>query len=79
MRAVFRESDIFGRWGGDEFLALLPATDHHGARDVSRRLRDHARAIDTRPEDVTQPITLSVGAATTVDATPDDLPFARRT
>jgi diguanylate cyclase (GGDEF)-like protein len=73
MRAVFRESDIFGRWGGDEFLALLPATDHHGARDVSRRLREHARAIDTLPEDVTQPITLSVGAATTVDATPDDL------
>jgi diguanylate cyclase (GGDEF)-like protein len=73
MRAVFRGSDMFGRWGGDEFLALLPATDQAGAHHVSRRLREHAHAIDPLPADVTRSITLSVGAATTTGATPDDL------
>jgi diguanylate cyclase (GGDEF)-like protein len=73
MRAVFRESDMYGRWGGDEFLAVLPATDHAGAVNVSRRLREHAQAIEPLPANVTRSITLSVGAATSRDATPDDL------
>jgi diguanylate cyclase (GGDEF)-like protein len=74
MRAVFRESDLYGRWGGDEFLALLPATDHAGAANVRDRLREHARTIDALPEHVTRSITLSVGVATTTtDATHDDL------
>jgi diguanylate cyclase (GGDEF)-like protein len=64
---------MYGRWGGDEFLAVLPATDHAGAVNVSRRLREHAQAIEPLPANVTRSITLSVGAATSRDATPDDL------
>jgi diguanylate cyclase (GGDEF)-like protein len=34
-----READVFGRYGGDEFLVLLPDTDAAGAETVAERLR----------------------------------------
>jgi diguanylate cyclase (GGDEF)-like protein len=73
LRAVLRESDMYGRWGGDEFLAVLPGTDRAGAETVSHRLREYARTIDRLPAGVTQHITLSVGAATSADASSDEL------
>jgi diguanylate cyclase (GGDEF)-like protein len=71
MRTVFRDSDILGRWGGDEFLVLLPATNAEGAHDASRRLCDHVSETDMLPHPADQLVTLSVGAATS--ATGDDL------
>ncbi|CAM2068063.1 Sensor domain-containing diguanylate cyclase [Sulfidibacter corallicola] len=35
-----RDTDIAGRWGGDEFMLILPATDTEGAIIVSERIRD---------------------------------------
>ncbi|MEY9842558.1 GGDEF domain-containing protein [Streptacidiphilus sp. EB103A] len=34
-----RETDVFGRYGGEEFLVLLPDTDAAGAEHVAERLR----------------------------------------
>jgi diguanylate cyclase (GGDEF)-like protein len=34
-----RESDVCGRWSGEEFLALLPMTDLVGARTFAERIR----------------------------------------
>ena len=34
-----RETDIFARWGGDEFVLLMPNTDARESRDVVARLR----------------------------------------
>ncbi|WP_269531172.1 GGDEF domain-containing protein [Chitinimonas sp. BJYL2] len=39
VKAVLRESDILVRYGGEEFLILLPETDGNGARYVVDRLR----------------------------------------
>ena len=39
MKAVLRVSDIKSRWGGEEFLALLPETPVTGARRVVETLR----------------------------------------
>jgi diguanylate cyclase (GGDEF)-like protein len=36
---VIRHVDVFGRYGGDEFVILLPETGHEMARDVAERIR----------------------------------------
>jgi diguanylate cyclase (GGDEF)-like protein len=36
-----RGEDVIGRWGGEEFLLILPGTDEAGARRVAERLRTH--------------------------------------
>jgi len=36
---TLRNADIFGRWGGEEFVALLPETDIDGAAVIAERLR----------------------------------------
>jgi diguanylate cyclase (GGDEF)-like protein len=35
-----RSSDSFGRWGGEEFLAVLPEADRATAVDAAERIRD---------------------------------------
>lgn len=39
LRATLRTCDLVGRWGGEEFLAILPETDAAGAAVVAERLR----------------------------------------
>ncbi len=36
---VIRHIDILGRYGGDEFVILLPETDHHVASEIADRVR----------------------------------------
>jgi diguanylate cyclase (GGDEF)-like protein len=36
---AMRFSDMVGRWGGDEFVLLLPKTGLEGARQVAERAR----------------------------------------
>lgn len=44
LRAALRSCDLVGRWGGEEFLAVLPDTDVPGAAIVAERLRN---AVET--------------------------------
>lgn len=39
LRQTLRESDVAGRWGGEEFLVLLPGTDGKGAAQLAERVR----------------------------------------
>ncbi|MBL0726479.1 GGDEF domain-containing protein [Piscinibacter sp. HJYY11] len=41
MRHTVRESDLPARWGGEEFLILLPQSGAENARLVLERLREH--------------------------------------
>jgi diguanylate cyclase (GGDEF)-like protein len=63
LRSVMRESDVLGRWGGEEFLVLLPDTHANEGVTALNRLRRHlgARALaDSAPHLRT---TLSAGVA----------------
>jgi len=45
LRTTTRPGDILGRWGGDEFVALLPNTDAGEAIRVAERIRAEVAAL----------------------------------
>lgn len=49
------------RWGGDEFVIVLPDTDHAGAVDLAARLRRTVQTHCLRPD--ATPLTISTGTA----------------
>jgi len=57
-RDVFRAADVVGRWGGEEFLALLPATGVAQAQAVAQRV--HAALTQHPVPGVEPPLLLSV-------------------
>lgn len=40
VRSSLRDIDVFGRWGGEEFIAALPHTDLRSARSTAERIRE---------------------------------------
>ena len=63
LASATREVDVPGRYGGDEFVVLLPDTDSVAAMPVARRLAEAVRAVGAA-FDAEQPVTASVGVAT---------------
>lgn len=59
-----RASDMTARWGGEEFLLLLPDTPHQGACDMAEQLRLAVQSHPFQWQQQKVPITISVGAAT---------------
>ncbi len=57
---VIRVTDIFGRYGGEEFLITLPDTDIEGAANVAEKLR---LAIERSSFDNGLTLTISLGCA----------------
>lgn len=61
---VRRRIDTLARYGGDEFVLLLPETDLQGARIVAERLRQRIAALKIPGEGgVLVPVTCSFGVA----------------
>ncbi|HQP50300.1 MAG TPA: diguanylate cyclase [Spirochaetota bacterium] len=56
-----RGSDLFARWGGEEFTLLLPETDHKHAMLIAERLREKIAALKIAWEDTTITVTASFG------------------
>src|SRR5262249_21672683 len=61
MRDVLRGSDLKCRYGGEEFLVLLPETPLEGARRVADTLRREIGDMDLEWKDETVMVTASFG------------------
>ena len=62
LAAELRANDAFGRWGGEEFLAILPDTDASAAQVLAERMRN-AVAAAPLADDTVLLATLSIGVA----------------
>ena len=61
--AVCRETDTVGRFGGDEFMLILPITDAVGAHALVARVADQV-AVLPHEGGLARPLTLAAGTAT---------------
>ncbi len=66
MQSVLRRSDILGRYGGDEFVMLLPETGQEGARRMTERLRAAVATLGEEVGKIDAPVTLSIGITSAV-------------
>ncbi|MDL4819415.1 sensor domain-containing diguanylate cyclase [Actinomadura opuntiae] len=58
-----RDYDVVGRFGGEEFVVLLPGADTVEACRVAERLRGRVRRLAVPAEEGTVTVTVSVGVA----------------
>jgi two-component system cell cycle response regulator len=68
LSGAVRTCDIVARWGGEEFVIVLPSTALEGAEEVAERIRGQlaaAQIIDSGGEVI--PVTASFGVATYAD------------
>jgi diguanylate cyclase (GGDEF)-like protein len=72
-----RLEDVAARWGGEEFLVLLPATDVAGAWTLGERIRNLIWAAPVVFDHQSIPVTVSVGCATAGSDEPVDAVVAR--
>jgi diguanylate cyclase (GGDEF)-like protein/PAS domain S-box-containing protein len=65
LATTLRKPDIFARWGGEEFICLLPHTDATLAQSAAERLR---RAIEALEAAASARVTVSIGVTSLVSA-----------
>ncbi len=60
-----RSTDVCARWGGEEFVILLPEADHAGGMQVAERTREAIEDLELySDEGVRIPVTASLGVTT---------------
>jgi two-component system, cell cycle response regulator len=74
-RNVVRDADFVGRYGGEEFLILLPSTDKPGGMQVAEAVRASIASI--RVAGIDRPITASCGVAVLPDDAGDAVTLFR--
>ena len=65
---ILRRTDVFGRYGGDEFLVVLPETSRREALEIARRICEVLASQPVECEGVALRVTASVGVATAESA-----------
>lgn len=73
LRRTVRREDIPGRWGGEEFLLLLPYLGAEGVRALGERLRTSVADEPVVGTDYELRVTVSLGGAVGVDEGPEGL------
>jgi diguanylate cyclase (GGDEF)-like protein/PAS domain S-box-containing protein len=60
LKESFRKEDITSRWGGDEFITILPKTDVKDAISIIKRIKELCEEKST----IEMPLSISFGAST---------------
>ena len=63
LRSQLRDYDVVGRFGGEEFVVLLPRADVNEARRVAERLRSRVGRMAIAVDDAMITVTISAGVA----------------
>lgn len=63
LRLTFRGLDVVCRWGGEEFVALLPDTDLEAARLAAERARAAVAATATAGSEASLSVSITLGVA----------------
>lgn len=65
IKKYIKQDDIVCRWGGEEFLAIIPDTNMTEMKEIGERLRAVVEAYPIKIEslDMDLPVTISVGVA----------------
>jgi diguanylate cyclase (GGDEF)-like protein len=72
MQACTRSYDAVGRYGGEEFLVILPGCDDLGTFRQAERMRDHLNSEPMRLGEVDINITASFGCTSALPNAPTD-------
>jgi diguanylate cyclase (GGDEF)-like protein len=72
MQRELRDADILARFGGEEFIALLPETSLAGALHVAERLRAAIASHPVMVQDVAITVTISIGCTASDQIGEDD-------
>jgi diguanylate cyclase (GGDEF) domain len=61
MRMIVRKQDIVARWGGEEFLLMLPQTDIEGGLVLAEKIRKKVRSTEFNFNGMKIHISLTMG------------------
>jgi diguanylate cyclase (GGDEF)-like protein len=62
-KRIVRETDVVGRYGGDEFVIVLPETPLTGAMVIAERIRKQVEECEFVAQDLSIRLTVSLGVA----------------
>jgi len=78
LTGTLRKVDIVSRWGGEEFLILLPAIDQQGSSIVAERLRQAIEQMIIQDDHFVIKVTMSFGVITWKDNDSDMEEFIKK-
>ena len=61
LTSINRKNDVFGRWGGEEFLGIYPIQDPSNIRTIAEKCLNAIRSMDVEFEGLHLSVTASIG------------------
>ena len=74
--SVFRQEDILTRYGGDDFVVLLPGADEAVVQTVMNRIEKHIADFNKEHSDIPMSLTMGVSTANKGESLKDHLKMA---